>query len=109
MSLEKEMTPIEVKIGDEKSDKVKKSCDNAMVCFDSFSKFLQFWLNLRARTQQIYSKNFFFDSLTPLRPLGARPYNLNRNSVQTGCVQMVGTPSLKCKTYQEAYKNKTGF
>ena len=64
--------------------KVKKNCDNAMVCFDSFSKFLQFWLNLSARTQQIYSNFFFF--LILWHPWGRVHIDLNKNSARTGCV-----------------------
>ena len=34
-----------------------------------FLKFIQYWLNISALTQQIYLKNIYFDFLTPLAPL----------------------------------------
>ena len=40
--------------------------------FTRFSKFAQFWLNSIARTVLFVKKNLIF--LTPLGPLGARPY-----------------------------------
>ena len=46
--------------------------------FEGFSKFLPFWLNSSTKTQQIWH---------PWDPWGRVHIDLNKNSVQTGCVQ----------------------
>ena len=46
--------------------------------FDGFSKFVPFGGNSSAKTQQFYLQKKKSDFLTPLGPLGARPYRFEQ-------------------------------
>ena len=46
--------------------------------FDGFSKFVPFWGNLSAKTQHFHFRKIKSDFMTPLGPLGARPYRFEQ-------------------------------
>ena len=67
--------------------------------FDNFSKFVPLWGNSSAKTQHFYLLSIFVNFLTPLGPLGARPYRFE----QKYCPNRLCDPEL-IKSIQERQK-----